>query len=201
MTDKKIILATNNAGKLTEFKALLAPKGIEVLGLSDLDKHIDIAETGTTFAENALIKAQTIADLMQTYPVIADDSGLMVSALNDEPGIYSARYAGDHDDAANIEKLLGKLGALPFEERKARFHATIAAVKPNGQQLVVSGEVDGYITFEVRGIGGFGYDPIFFSPELGKTFGEASAEEKNLISHRRRAIDAFLAQFDAWWVA
>lgn len=201
MTDKKIILATNNAGKLTEFKALLAPKGIEVLGLSDLDKHIDIAETGTTFAENALIKAQTIADLMQTYPVIADDSGLMVSALNDEPGIYSARYAGDHDDAANIKKLLGKLGDLSFEDRKARFHATIAAVKPNGQQLVVSGEVEGYITFEVRGIGGFGYDPIFFSPELGKTFGEASAQEKNLISHRRRAIDAFLEQFDEWWTA
>lgn len=156
MSDKKIILATNNAGKLKEFKALLAPKGIEVLGLSDLDQHIEIAETGTTFAENALIKARTIADLMQTYPVISDDSGLMVSPLNDEPGIYSARYAGDHDDAANIEKLLGKLGQLPFEERKARFHATIAAVKPNGQELVVSGEVEGYITFEVRGIGALG---------------------------------------------
>ncbi|MCM0598565.1 XTP/dITP diphosphatase [Periweissella fabalis] len=201
MTDKKIILATNNAGKLKEFKTLLAPKGIEVLGLSDLDQHIEIAETGTTFAENALIKAKTIANLMQTYPVISDDSGLMVKPLNDEPGIYSARYAGDHDDAANIKKLLGKLGDLSFEDRKARFHATIAAVKPNGQQLVVSGEVEGYITFEVRGIGGFGYDPIFFSPELGKTFGEASAQEKKLISHRRRAIDAFLEQFDEWWTA
>lgn len=201
MPDKKIILATNNAGKLREFKALLAPKGIEVLGLSDLDQHIEVAETGTTFAENALLKATTIAKVMQTYPVIADDSGLMVSALNDEPGIYSARYAGDHDDAANIEKLLQKLGGLPFEERKARFHATIAAVKPNGHQLVVDGEVDGYITFEVRGIDGFGYDPIFFSPELGKTFGEALPDEKNMISHRRRAIDAFLAQFDSWWNA
>lgn len=201
MTDKKIILATNNAGKLREFKALLAPKGIEVLGLSDLHQSIDIAETGTTFAENALIKATTIANMMQTYPVIADDSGLMISALNDEPGIYSARYAGDHDDAANIVKVLNKLGQLPFDQRNARFHATIAAVKPNGQQLVVSGEVNGFITFEVRGVDGFGYDPIFFSPELGKTFGEASSVEKNLVSHRRRAIDAFLAQFDAWWEA
>lgn len=199
MEDKKLILATNNAGKLREFKTLLAPKGIEVLGLSDMATVIDIPETGTTFAENALIKAQTIANLLKTYPVIADDSGLMIAPLNDEPGILSARYAGDHDDQANIKKVLTKLGELPFTERKAKFHTTIAAVKPNGKQLIVDGEVEGFITFEVRGQDGFGYDPIFFAPELGKTFGEASGEEKNLISHRRRAIDALLIDFDNWW--
>lgn len=125
----------------------------------------------------------------------------MIAPLNDEPGILSARYAGDHDDRANIEKVLAKLGELPFAKRKAKFHTTIAAVKPNGQQLLVDGEVNGLITFEVRGKDGFGYDPIFFAPELGKTFGEASGAEKNLVSHRRRAIDALLVNFDRWWEA
>lgn len=197
--DKKIILATNNQGKLSEFKELLAPKQIQVLSLNDLNQIIDIPETGQTFAENALIKAEVIANLTKSYPVIADDSGLMVRILNDEPGIYSARYAGNHDDDANIAKLLKKLDGVEKSNRDARFHTTIAAVKPNGNKLVVSGEVNGFITTKKYGNDGFGYDPIFYSSELQKTFGESTSEEKNSVSHRGRAILALFEQFDEWW--
>lgn len=199
MQAAKIIIATNNVGKLNEFKAILEPKGIAVIGLTDLTTKIEIVENGNSFAENALIKAQTIAKTTLDVPVIADDSGLMVAALHNEPGIYSARYASDHNDQANIDKVLAKLGDLPISDRKAKFHTTIAAVKPNGKQLVVSGEVQGYITKQQRGKNGFGYDPIFYSPELEKTFAQATANEKNRISHRSRAIEKLMLAFDQWW--
>lgn len=195
----KIIIATNNAGKLVEFKKLLEPKGIEVLGLADLSTKVAIEETGKTFVANALIKAKTVVRTITDIPVIADDSGLMVAALHNEPGVYSARYAGDHNNQANIDKVLAKLGDLPMKDRTAKFHTTIAVVKPNGKQLVVSGEVSGYITMNQQGNNGFGYDSIFYSPELEKTFGQATAAEKNQISHRGRAMKNLMGIFDEWW--
>lgn len=195
----KIIIATNNAGKLVEFKKLLEPKGIEVLGLADLSTKVAIEETGKTFVANALIKAKTVVRTITDIPVIADDSGLMVAALHNEPGVYSARYAGDHNNQANIDKVLAKLGDLPMKDRTAKFHTTIAVVKPNGKQLVVSGEVSGYITMNQQGNNGFGYDSIFYSPELEKTFGQATAAEKNQISHRGRAMKNLMGIFDKWW--
>jgi XTP/dITP diphosphohydrolase len=199
MNENKIIIATNNAGKLSEFSKMFEPLGIEVLGLKDIHNVPDIKETGTSFAENATLKASTIAKTTLDIPVIADDSGLMVEALHGEPGIYSARYAGDHNDQANLEKVLEKLGNLPQGDRKATFHTTIVAVKPNGKELVASGEVHGYITTEPKGTGGFGYDPIFYSPELGMTFGEADIEAKNKVSHRGRALEELMTNFEKWW--
>ncbi|SUP61475.1 Non-canonical purine NTP pyrophosphatase [Weissella viridescens] len=131
---KKLIFASKNPGKIKEFRAFLAPKGIEVLSLLDLTDTPEIIENGTSFEENSLIKAQTI---MQAYdlPVVAEDAGLVVAALNGEPGIYSARYAGDHDDAANNAKLLEKMQAIPDDARQAKFVAVIVALKPNGKNL------------------------------------------------------------------
>lgn len=199
MNENKIIIATNNAGKLAEFTAMLAPLGIEVLGLKDLQNVPNIEENGVSFAENATVKATAIAKTTLDIPVIADDSGLMIDALNGAPGIHSARYAGDHDDLANVKKVLREMGNLPEAERKATFHTTIVAVKPNGKELVASGEVHGFITKEARGKGGFGYDPIFYAPELGKTFAEATSTEKNEVSHRGRALQELMANFEKWW--
>ncbi|QBO37219.1 XTP/dITP diphosphatase [Periweissella cryptocerci] len=199
MNQDKIIIATNNAGKLAEFTEMFAPFGIQVLGLKDLQNVPDIEENGVSFAENATTKATAIAKTTLDIPVIADDSGLMVEALNGEPGIHSARYAGDHDDSANVKKVLRQLGNLPEAERAATFHTTIVAVKPNGKELVASGEVHGFITTAPRGKGGFGYDPIFYAPELGKTFAEATATEKNQVSHRGRALQELMKNFEKWW--
>ena len=185
----KIAIATNNPNKLREIRAILGGFFDEALSLSDLGIDIDIEETGTTLTENALIKARTIRDLTG-LPALADDSGLMVDALGGAPGVYSARYAGEeHDDKKNNALLLKNLEGKP---RDAKFCSVIALCYPDGRELTAEGSVRGVILEEERGTGGFGYDPLFFSPELGKTFAEATPEQKNSISHRSRALRAML---------
>ena len=193
---KRIIVATKNKGKVAEFQQLFAKKGIEVRSLLDYDHVPDVEETGTTFAENAILKATTIANMLHET-VIADDSGLIVDALNGEPGVYSARYAGEgKNDQANIEKVLKKLQGVPFEQRTARFYCTLAVAKPNGDVITVDGVCEGYITKSPIGENGFGYDPIFFVPEKQRTMAQLTKEEKNEISHRAKALQHLLHIWD-----
>ena len=181
---KKLVLASNNKGKLNEIRAILAGK-YEVLSLSDCGVSVDPEETGKTFEENALIKAKAVFDCVH-MPVISDDSGLVVYSLGGEPGIYSARYAGDeHSDAANNAKLLKNLEGK--SDRSAAF--VCCAVYYDGKNVVsAEGRVEGEILFAPEGDGGFGYDPLFYSTELNKSFGTASFDEKNSVSHRARAF-------------
>ncbi|KFZ42437.1 XTP/dITP diphosphatase [Anoxybacillus flavithermus] len=193
---KRMIIATKNKGKFIEFQQLFAKKGIELFSLLDYDDIPDVEETGTTFAENAILKAKTIANIFHEM-VIADDSGLIVDALDGEPGVYSARYAGEgKNDQANIEKVLKKLQGVPFEHRTARFHCTLAVAKPNGEVTTVDGVCEGYITEEPIGENGFGYDPIFFVPEKQRTMAQLTKEEKNEISHRAKALQHLLTIWD-----
>lgn len=181
----KIAIATNNRNKLKEIRAVLGGFFDEMLSLDDLGIDVEIEETGATLTENALIKARTIRD-MTGLASLADDSGLMCDALGGAPGVYSARYAGEeHDDTKNNALLLKNIAG---KDRTAHFCSVIALCLPDGREYTAEGRVDGVITEEARGNGGFGYDPLFFSPELGKTFAEASAEEKNSVSHRGRAL-------------
>ncbi len=189
-----IVLASHNRKKITELKALLASSftDLEILSLDDVGIFGEIEENGTTFEENALIKARVAAS--SGYIGIGDDSGLTVDALDGEPGIYSARYAarcnfaGDHNDEANNTVLLQRLQDKPAEKRGAAFVCSIACVFPNGEELTVRGEARGRILEEYHGTGGFGYDPLFYYEPLDKTFAELSADEKNAVSHRGRAI-------------
>ena len=194
----KILIATKNDGKAREYHKLFEPKGIEVITLKDLNEQVEIIENGKTFSENALIKAQTLTDKLN-IPVLADDSGLVVDALNGAPGIYSARYAGDHDDEANNKKLLEALKKVPDEKRTAHFHCSIVATAPDKTPLEANGDVYGLIAHEKHGEDGFGYDPLFYYPEFGKTFGEIGMEEKNKVSHRAKATENLLEKFDEWW--
>lgn len=194
----KILIATQNDGKAREYRKLFEPKGIEVITLKDLNEQVEIIENGKTFSENALIKAQTLTDKLN-LPVLADDSGLVVDALNGAPGIYSARYAGDHDDEANNKKLLEELKKVPDEKRTAHFHCSIVATAPGKTPLEANGDVYGLIAHEKHGEDGFGYDPLFYYPEFGKTFGEIGMEEKNKVSHRAKATENLLEKFDEWW--
>ncbi len=186
----KIAIATKNAHKIKELSRLIDIDGIEFISLTELGFDGDIVEDGKTFAENAMIKAKYICDKF-SIPAIADDSGLCVDALNGEPGIYSARYASTDDknssDEANIEKLLDNLKTIPSGERSARFVCSMAFASPNGVKFTVNGICEGHITSDIRGEGGFGYDPVFYCTRLCKTFGEASEEEKNTVSHRYHA--------------
>lgn len=193
-----IVVATNNAGKAAEYRNRLEPLGIKVLTLADFPGVTVPPEDGSSFAENAQIKADALAKSVE-LPIIADDSGLQVDALDGAPGIHSARYAGNHDDAANNAKLLQALANVPDEERTATFHTTIVAVKPNGKRLVVSGDVRGTILREAKGADGFGYDPLFYVAKLSKTFAQMNTTEKNEISHRGRALDSLIEQFPIWW--
>ncbi|GAB6092399.1 XTP/dITP diphosphatase [Furfurilactobacillus curtus] len=193
-----IVIATENAGKAAEYKARLEPLGIQVLTLADFPGVTVPPEDGSSFAENAQIKADALSKSVE-MAIIADDSGLQVDTLNGAPGIHSARYAGNHDDAANNEKLLKALANVPDDERTANFHTTIVAVKPNGKRLVVSGDVRGQILREAHGSDGFGYDPLFYVPSMKKTFAEMSTAEKNEVSHRGQAMAALLEQFPTWW--
>ncbi|MTV83240.1 XTP/dITP diphosphatase [Lactobacillus sp. CRM56-3] len=200
MKHDTLVIATRNRGKAREFTEMLTPKGITIKTLADYPEIGEIKENGKTFEENATLKAEAIASHTQ-LPVLADDSGLEVAALNGDPGIYSARYAGDHDDAANNAKLLNKLAAVPADHRQAVFHTTLVLVKPNGDKLVVDGEVQGVILTAPRGENGFGYDPLFYIPSKKKTMAEMTDHEKNAISHRGRAAEKMMAQFDSWWEA
>jgi len=184
---KQVVIATKNKGKVKDFEALFAPLGYEVVTMFEVAPDLEIEETGTTFEENAVLKAETLAKQLNTI-VIADDSGLAVDALNGEPGVYSARYAGDHDDEANIVKVLEKLQGVPIENRTARFCCALAIAGPMMKTTTFFGTCEGVILEEKRGTNGFGYDPIFFVPSLNRAMAELTPEEKGSISHRGNAI-------------
>jgi len=185
---KKIILATKNAGKIREFSQMMGKHEIEVLSLLDINYEDEIEETGVTFEENALIKAREIA-LQYKTTVVADDSGLSIDALNGAPGVYSARYAGEvRSDMANMDKVLEALKDVPEDERTARFVCALAVVDESGKEVVVHGTCEGKIWREKRGSEGFGYDPIFYLPQLNRTMAELSKNEKNALSHRGNAF-------------
>ncbi len=188
-----LVIATKNKGKLREFRELLIPLPCSILSLADLSIDAECEETGSTFAENARIKALAYSQLTP-FPVLADDSGLEVEALGGRPGIYSARYAGTGaSDADRIRKLLDELEQLSGL-RNARFVCALACAKEGQLVLEAEGECCGIIAKEPRGNNGFGYDPVFFFPELGKTYAELSQVEKNAHSHRARAVAAFISR-------
>ena len=184
---KQVVIATKNKGKAKDFEALFSPLGYEVVTMFDVAPDMEIEETGTTFEENAVLKAETLAKALHTI-VIADDSGLAVDALDGAPGVYSARYAGDHDDEANIVKVLENLAGVPEEKRTARFMCALAIAGPTLETTTVFGTCEGIILEEKRGTNGFGYDPIFFVPELNRSMAQLTPEEKGAISHRGNAI-------------
>ena len=190
----KLVLATHNKNKISEMNALLKEAdiaGIEVLSLGDIGYNDEIEENGDTFEANARIKASTIAAL--GYAAVADDSGLCVDALGGAPGVYSARFAGEHgNDKANNQKLLDELKDVPDDKRTAYFMSSIVCILPDlGKEISVSGRAYGVILHEEHGSGGFGYDPLFWFPELGKTFAQLDPDEKNAVSHRGNAMRLF----------
>ena len=182
---KELILASNNAHKVEEIKSIL--EDYSILTLKDINYTEEIVEDGTTFEENALIKARTICKY-SGKTAISDDSGLSVELLDGRPGVYSARYSKEQTDEKNIEKILLELNG---QKSKAKFVSVIALVKPDGTELTFRGECHGEIIFEKRGTNGFGYDPIFYVPSLDKTFAELSANQKNSISHRKQSLEKF----------
>jgi len=196
----KLLLATRNPGKLHELRRLLAGAGVgglTVVGLADVPAFPDAPETGATFAENALAKACDAATATG-LPVVADDSGLAVDALNGMPGVLSARWCGRHgDDRANLELLLGQLGDVPDERRGARFVCAAALVVPYGPETVVHGEWAGVVVRAPRGRNGFGYDPVFKPEGEQRTSAELSPEEKDAVSHRGRALRALVPHLRA----
>ena len=187
----RLIIASNNAHKVTEIKAILAPYFNSIQSLKDAGIDIDVVEDGKTFAENALKKAREVLAVSDADAALSDDSGLEVDALCGAPGVYSARYAGEgHDDAANNEKLLTEMKDVPMDKRTCRFVSAVSLVRRNCEPITVIGTVEGKLLFSPRGTGGFGYDPLFLYEPSGKSFAELSAQEKNEISHRARALAA-----------
>lgn len=196
--EKTIVIATRNPGKAKEFAALFAKEGYQTKTLLDYPNLPDVEETGTTFEENARLKAETIAQILQ-QPVLADDSGLVVDALNGMPGIFSARFAGERkSDAANNAKLLHELTDVPDEKRTAHFHCTLVFAAPQKESLVVEADWDGRIGRIPQGDNGFGYDPLFIVPEYRKTSAELTSEEKNQISHRGMAVKKLEKVWKSW---
>lgn len=184
-----LVVATGNQGKIKEFKRILPSYDFITMKEAGYDKEIE--ENGQSFEENALIKARTVC-IATGKPAIADDSGLTVDALDGAPGIYSARYAGENaTDAMLVDKLLTELSEVSKEQRMASFVCVIAYVTPEGEERTFRGECRGEISFAPKGKNGFGYDPVFLCPSTGRTFGEMSAEEKNKISHRAKALALF----------
>jgi XTP/dITP diphosphohydrolase len=187
---KKLIVASNNEHKIKEIKQMLSQLPFEVLSLKEAYINIDVEETGSTFMDNAEIKAREIYKIANGDMVLADDSGLAVESLNGDPGVFSARFAGVHGDTkANNEKLLYLLDGAQENLRKAKFICAMVLIVDEDKILKVQGEVEGVITAEFKGEEGFGYDPLFFVKEYNKTFAQMSAEDKNAISHRGRALD------------
>lgn len=185
---KRIVFATGNVGKIKEISAIMADTGMEVISMKDAGIQIEIEENGSTYEENALIKARAVAALTEDI-VMADDSGLEIDYLNKEPGVYSARYLGE-DTPYSVKNadLINRLEGVPDEQRTARFVCAVAAVLPKGRELTVRATIEGRIDYEEKGIGGFGYDPIFYVPELKKTTAELTETEKNEVSHRGKAL-------------
>ncbi len=183
----KLLLATTNPGKIREYGFLLGDLGYQIVTLAEEGIHEVATEPGDSYEQNAQLKAATYAKLARLITV-ADDSGLEVDTLEGEPGVHSARFAGrDATDADRIRMLLAKLANIPWEKRTARFECVIAMVTPGGQLELCRGECYGIIAFEARGQNGFGYDPVFYLPEMGKTMAEISFEMKNRLSHRAQA--------------
>lgn len=184
----RIVFATGNEGKMREIRMILADLGLEIVSMKEAGISADIEENGKTFEENARIKACGIAELCREI-VLADDSGLEIDALNGEPGVYSARYLGEETSYhVKNRNLIQRLEGVPEEKRTARFVCAIAAVLPDGRILETKASMEGRIGYEERGEHGFGYDPIFMLPELGKSTAEISASEKNRLSHRGKAL-------------
>ena len=195
---KEIVIATNNVGKAKEFAKIFEPKGYKVKTLKDFPELDEVEETGTTFEENARLKAETIANALQTI-VLADDSGLCVDALEGLPGVCSARFAGEEkNDAANNAKLLSELGGLKGKERAAHFTCCLVLAAPFKESLVVQAECHGEIATLPSGDSGFGYDPLFLVPEYQKTFAELGMDIKNKISHRAKAIELLVEKWEQW---
>ena len=186
--ERKVIFATSNEGKMKEVRAILEDLGMEVLSMKEAGISVDVVEDGTTFEENAVIKATEIQKVCGEI-VLADDSGLEVDYLNKEPGIYSARYMGE-DTSYRIknQSLIDRLEGVEDEKRTARFVCAIAAAFPDGSVEVTRGTIEGRIGYEESGENGFGYDPIFYVPEFGCTTAELSPEQKNEVSHRGKAL-------------
>ncbi|AGK55125.1 XTP/dITP diphosphatase [Bacillus sp. 1NLA3E] len=192
----EIIIATQNKGKAKEFEQMFAPRGYKVLTLLDFPELKDVEETGATFEENAILKAEAISQALGKM-AIADDSGLVVDALAGKPGIYSARYAGEEkNDEANIDKVLKELIEIPDQKRTAHFYCALAVAIPGQEAFTFFGTCEGKILHERKGTNGFGYDPIFFSLEENRSMAELSAEEKNRISHRANALKKLDEQID-----
>ena len=188
----KVILATHNQGKIREFQKRFSEIGWEVIPIADIADIPEPEETGTTFRENALQKARYYAEAVN-LPVLSDDSGIIADVLGNEPGVYSARYAGVHgNDEANNQKLVEVLRRYRGEVRRGHYMCVIAVVWPDGREITAEGRCNGIIRDFYKGTGGFGYDPLFYLPEFGKTMAELSMEEKNKISHRGKAVDAML---------
>ena len=209
-----IIFATGNKGKIREIRDIITDPDTEVLSMKEAGVAADPDESGTSFEENALIKARAVAALIgqkmkdgtlsfdtadTQITVMSDDSGLVIDALNGEPGIYSARYLGhDTDYNYKMEQIMKRMENVPDEKRTARFVAAVGAVFPDGSEHVVLGAMEGVIARGIFGLNGFGYDPFFYLPEYGKTSAEITEEEKNAISHRGKALRAMLSLFDTW---
>ena len=188
----KVVLASQNKHKLEEISKITAKFDMELVLQSDLGVQIDVEETGTTFEENSLLKAKAVMEATG-LPALADDSGIAVDALTGEPGVYSARYGGDEslDDWGRLLLLLKNTEHVPDGQRQAKFVSVITMVTPEGRVIQARGEIHGELTREARGENGFGYDPIFYYPPLGKTTAELSPEEKNQVSHRAKALKVF----------
>lgn len=190
----KVILASKNPHKLTELSAILSQHGFEIALESEYGLDIDVDETGTTFEENSLLKAEAVMKA-SGLPVLADDSGLMVDALDGAPGVYSARYGHKSSDGERTAFLLENMKDVPDDKRTAKFVCVITCLWPDGRKIVARGECPGVITREVHGKNGFGYDPVFYLPELGMTYAELPSEQKNAISHRARALQDFCRKY------
>ena len=188
----KVVLASKNKHKLVEISKITEKFGFDLVLQSELGVDIDVEETGTTFEENSFLKAEAVMKATG-LPALADDSGICVDALNGEPGIYSARYGFDDtlDDWGRLELLLKNTEHVPDGQRQAQFVCVITMVTPDGQTIQARGEIHGELTREARGENGFGYDPIFYYPPLGKTTAELDPEEKNAVSHRGNALKVF----------
>ncbi|MBD5504129.1 MAG: XTP/dITP diphosphatase [Lachnospiraceae bacterium] len=200
---RQIIFATGNMGKMREIRDILRNIDADILSMKEAGIETDIVEDGTTFEENAVIKAKAVAELLTEHEggkyqdaiVLADDSGLEIDYLNKEPGIYSARYMGEHMPySVKNQNLLKRLAGVPAEKRSARFVCAIAAVMPDGEVITTLGTIEGRIGDQAEGENGFGYDPIFYVPEYGCTTAQLTEEEKNRISHRGRALEAMEAE-------
>ncbi len=195
---RTLLLATSNPHKLEEFRAIFSDMPLKLLSLNDLQLNIEIEETGITFAENAELKARTYAQSSGML-TLADDSGLEIDALGGAPGVQSARYLGRQTSyEERFRRILEQLKGLPMEQRTARFRCAIALAEPSGNTRIVEGVIEGVIADSPRGKNGFGYDPIFYLPELGKTFAELAPEHKNRISHRARAAQSTRKLLEDW---